>query len=74
MNATIYTLTLTKLCPGEPTGFVSCLWEDSWTDRTEAEKGFKKMPLSTEYFRKELWVKESTGRRMLLMEEKFSGT
>ena len=74
MSTTIYVLTLTKVCPGEPTGFISDLWEDCWTDRTEAEKAFKRMPLDKTYYRKELWIKEPTGRRMLLMEEKFSGT
>ena len=73
MSTTIYVLTLTKVCPGEPTGFISDLWEDCWTDRSEAERAFKKMPLDKTYFRKELWIKEPTGRRMLLMEEKFSG-
>lgn len=39
----IYVLTLTKVCPGEPTGYISDLWEDSWTDRVAAERaGWKK--------------------------------
>lgn len=70
----IYILLISKLCPGETIGYISGLWEDCWTDRTAAERGFKKMQLSNEYFRKELWVKEPDGRRQLLMEEKYSGT
>ena len=49
------------------------LWEDCWTDRTAAERAFKKIELSSVYFRKELWVKEPGGRRQLLMEERYSG-
>jgi len=70
----IYILTLTKLCPGEPTGYISDLWEDCWTDLVAAEKAFKNTELNTVYFRKELWVKEPGGRRTLLMEERYSGT
>ena len=70
----IYILTLTKVCPGEPTGYISDLWEDAWTDRTAAERAFKKLELGPVYFRKELWVKEPGGRRKLLMEERYSGT
>ena len=50
----IYILTLTKVCPGEPTGYISDLWEDCWTDRVAAEKAFKNTELNTVYFRKEL--------------------
>ena len=50
----IYILTLTKVCPGEPTGYISDLWEDCWTDRTAAERAFKKLELGPVYFRKEL--------------------
>ena len=70
----IYILTLTKVCPGESTGYISDLWEDCWTDRTAAERAFKKLELTKVYFRKELWVKEPGGRRKLLMEERYSGT
>lgn len=70
----IYILTLTKLCPGEPTGYISDLWEDCWTDLTAAKKAFQKIELTAVYFRKELWVKEPGGRRQLLMEERYSGT
>ena len=70
----IYILTLTKVCPGEPTGYISDLWEDCWTDRVAAERAFKKLELTKEYYRKELWVKEPGGRRKLLMEERYSGT
>ena len=52
----IYILTLTKICPGEPTGYISDLWEDAWTDRVAAERAFKKMELGPVYFRKELSV------------------
>lgn len=70
----IYVLTLTKVCPGEPTGYISDLWEDCWTDRVAAEKAFKNTELNTVYFRKELWIKEPGGRRSLLMEERYGGT
>lgn len=68
----IYVLTLTKVCPGELTGYISDLWEDCWTDRIAAERAFKKLELSPVYFRKELWVKEPGGRRKLLMEERYA--
>ena len=52
----IYILTLTKVCPGEPTGYISDLWEDCWTDRVAAERAFNK----------------PGGRRKLLMEERYA--
>lgn len=68
----IYILTYSKLAPGEPTGYISDLWEDAWTDRVAAEKAFKSKVLTREYFRKELWVKEPGGRRTLMMEERYA--
>ena len=70
----IYILTLTKVCPGEPTGYISDLWEDCWTDRIDVEKACKKRGLTEVYYRKVLWIKEPGGRRMLLMEERYSGS
>lgn len=69
----IYILTLTTLAPGTPTGSISMLFEDAFTDAVQAEKAFRELALSREYFRKELWVKEPGGRRRLLKGEKFNG-
>ncbi len=70
----IYILTYSMLMPGTSTGYVSDLFEDAFTDILKAEKAFKELALSREYFRKELWVKEPGGRRKLLKEERYSGT
>lgn len=69
----IYILTYSMLMPGTSTGYVSDLFEDAFTDIVKAEKAFKTLELSIEYFRKELWVKEPGGRRRLLKEERYSG-
>ena len=70
----IYILTYSMLMPGTPTGYVSDLFEDAFTDVVKAERAFKTLQLNKEYFRKELWVKEPGGRRKLLKEERYSGT
>lgn len=69
----IYILTYSMLMPGTSTGYVSDLFEDAFTDVVKAEKAFKTLELSKEYFRKELWVKEPGGRRKMLKEERYSG-
>jgi len=69
----IYILTYSMLMPGTSTGYISDLFEDAFTDIVKAEKAFKALNLSREYFRKELWVKEPGGRRKLLKEERYSG-
>ena len=68
----IYILVYSKVVPGEPSGSISDLWENAWTDRVAAEKGFNALQLTPVYFRKELWVKEPGGRRYLLMEERYT--
>lgn len=70
----IYILTYSMLMPGTPTGYISDLFEDAFTDVVKAERAFKTLQLNKEYFRKELWVKEPGGRRKLLKEERYSGT
>lgn len=69
----IYILTYSMLMPGTSTGYVSDLFEDAFTDIVKAEKAYKELALSREYFRKELWVKEPGGRRKLLKEERYKG-
>lgn len=69
----IYILTYSMLMPGTPTGYISDLFEDAFTDVIKAERAFKTLQLNKEYFRKELWVKEPGGRRKLLKEERYSG-
>lgn len=68
----IYILTYTMVMPGAPTGMISDLFEDAFTDRVQAERRFKNLILSREYIRKELWVREPGGRRTLLMEERYA--
>ena len=70
----IYILTYSMLMPGTPTGYISDLFEDAFTDVVKAERAFKTLQLNKEYFRKELWVKEPGGRRKLLKEERYNGT
>lgn len=69
----IYILTYSMLMPGTPTGYIADLFEDAFTDVVKAERSFKALALSNEYFRKELWVKEPGGRRRLLKEERYIG-
>ncbi len=69
----LYVLTYSKIMPGTPEGYVSDLLEDWFDNSRDAEKRFNNMPLSPEYFRKEIWVKDASGARKLLKEERFSG-
>ena len=69
----IYILVYAKLMPGTPSGCISDLFEDAFLDMKTAEKAFKNLILTNEYFRKELWVKENNGRRKCLKEERFNG-
>lgn len=69
----IYILVYSKVMPGTVEGSISDLWEDAWTDRIAAERGFKALQLNSEYYRKELWMKEPGGRRTLIMEERYNG-
>lgn len=68
----VYILTLSKICPGEPTGFIGDLFEDAFTNQKEAEQSFNGLALSSLYFRKELWLREKNGRRKLLKEERYA--
>ena len=67
----IYILTYSMLMPGTSTGYVSDLFENAFTDSVQAEKKYQSMPLTREYFRKELWVIEPGGKRRLLKHDKF---
>ena len=67
----IYVLTYSKIMPGEITGSISDLFENAFTDIIRAEKAFKDLVLTPEYFRKELWVIEPGGKRKMLKEERY---
>lgn len=69
----IYILTYSMIMPGTPTGQVSDLFEDAYTELKKAEKAFDNLVLTRQYFRKELWIKESNGSRKLLKEKRFNG-
>ena len=69
----VYVLTYSMLMPGIPTGYVSDLFENAYTEMSKAEKAYNNMMLSREYFRKELWLIESNGLRKLLKEKRFDG-
>lgn len=69
----VYVLTYSMLMPGTPTGYVSDLFENAYTEMSKAEKAYNNMMLSREYFRKELWLIESNGLRKLLKEKRFDG-
>lgn len=71
MKRTIYIITISKINPGSPEGAVAGLWEDATDELSEAEMIFTNLVLTQEYFRKELWVKDPTGKRRLLKEERF---
>ena len=68
----IYILTLSKICPGEPVGFITDLFEDAFLDLNEAEEAFKNLPLSPLFFKKELWCKNQNGKRVPLKEEQYT--
>lgn len=68
----IYILTYSMLMPGTPTGYVSDLFENAFTDSVRAEKAFNNLTLTREYFSKELWVIEPGGKRKLIKEKKYA--
>ena len=70
-----YAITLTKIAPGEPTGLFSDLLEDwGFDSRDDAVRAFNKVPLSAEYPRKELWVKDTVTKvKRILKEERYNG-
>lgn len=70
----IYWISYSKIMPGTPEGMISGLLEDVFTDSVKAEKTFKDLKLTPEYFRKELWVKEPGGRKRMIKYEKYNGT
>ncbi len=75
MNVDIYVVTYSMIMPGTPQGQVSDLFEFASADINKAEKFFKDLVLTTEYFRKELWIIHVGGRRTLMKEERYrSGT
>ena len=67
----IYVLTFSKIAPGEPSGSISDLFENAFTDKMRAYREFDNMTLNTEFFRKELWLIEPGGKRSLLKEERY---
>ena len=69
----IYVLTYAMLMPGTELGYISDLYEDAFLEAGKAERAFQNLKLTQEYFRKELWVKDSTGKRRLLKEERYKG-
>lgn len=67
----IYVLTFSKIAPGEPSGSISDLFENAFTDKIKAFREFDNMILTSEFFRKELWMIEPGGKRSLLKEVRF---
>ena len=67
----IYIILYTMAAPGTPSGQISGLWEDCFTDSVKAEREFKEKVLTPVYIRKELWVKEPGGRRTMLKSESY---
>ena len=68
----IYVLTFSKIAPGEPSGSISDLFENAFTDKVRANKAFDEMTLTSEFFRKELWLIEPGGKRSLLKEVRYN--
>ena len=69
----VYVLTYSKNVPELSSGHINDLLEDWFDNARDAEKKFNAMPLTEEYFRKGMWVKDSSGTRKLLKEEHFRG-
>ncbi len=67
----IYFIVYSKIVPGEPTGMISGLLEDVYNNVNDAEQIYDLMELNPPLIRKELWVKEPSGRKRLLKEERF---
>lgn len=68
----IYFITYSKIVPGEPTGMMSGLLEDVYDNSKDAEQMYNLMKLNPPLIRKELWIKEPSGRKILLKEEHFT--
>lgn len=73
MSGPAYAITLTKICPGEPTGQISDLLEDwGFPSAEDAIRRFEDIPLTPEYIRKELWTKDPVTKiRKLIREERY---
>ena len=69
----IYILTYSMLAPGTPAGHINDLFENAFTDMESAERAFNGLVLTREYFRKEMWIKDTNGTRKLLKEKRFNG-
>ena len=67
----IYVIVYSMIMPGTPTGQVSSIFENAFTDRTKAMKAFDDLVLNERYFRKELWLIEPGGKRSMIGHEKF---
>ena len=67
----IYVLTYSKLLPADPSGEINGLFEYAFSNLATAEKYFKSMKLTKEYFRKEMWAIDNSGQRKLIKEERF---
>ena len=68
----IYVLLYSKVVSNEPGKLISGLFENAFSNMSDAEKYFKSMPLTAEYARKELWCVKSNGERKCLKEEHYS--
>ena len=67
----IYILTVSKICPGEPTGIIDDLLVDVFDDVQQARKAFDDFELSALYFYKELWLKDDNEKRKLLRRARY---
>lgn len=68
----IYVILYSMIMPGTPTGQISSIFENAFTDKTRAMKAFEDLKLDERYFRKELWLIEPGGRRSMIGHEKFN--
>ena len=66
----IYYILCTAIMPGTPLGQISDLLEDVFIDREKAESYFDDLVLDEKTICKELWVKESSGKRKLIKTER----
>ena len=69
----IYILTYSMIMPETPTGQISGLFEDAFSEAQKAERAFNNLVLTPEFFRKELWTKDDNGRKKMLKEKRFDG-
>lgn len=66
----IYYIIFTIGMAGTPDGTVSDLFEDAFLDRRKAEESFQNLEMQGNIISKELWMKDPSGVRKMILAEK----